>query len=106
MDIYKIKEYALILRRNLISKNITPDAILLFGSYAKNCAHNNSDIDIAVVSRDFGNDRIEEGALLNQIASKIDFRIEAIPISLSAYMDIDSHIPIIYEIQNSSICLL
>jgi len=106
MDINKIKEYALILRRELIFKGITPAAIFLFGSHAKGCARPDSDIDIAVVSRDFGKNRFEEGALLNLLANKIDCRIEAIPLSLSAYMDIDSHIPIIYEIQKTSICLL
>ncbi len=106
MDLRTIKEYALILRRELIAKGVIPTAILLFGSYAKNSARSNSDIDIAVVSRQFGFDRIAEGAMLNLIASKIDSRIEAIPLSLESYLDIDSHIPIVYEIQKTSVCLL
>ncbi|MEI8347199.1 MAG: nucleotidyltransferase domain-containing protein [Pseudomonadota bacterium] len=106
MDFGKFKEYALILRRELIQQKITPTAIFLFGSYAKKCAHKNSDIDLAVVSCQYGKNRLEEGAQLNLIASKIDPQIEAIPISLKNFMEIDSPIPIVYEVQKTGICLL
>ena len=45
--------------------------------------HAGSDLDIAVVSPDFGKDRFEEGKLLRRIAWRIDPRIEPIPSLLS-----------------------
>ncbi len=106
MDFKQIKEYAIAIRRELLAKGITPSAIILFGSYAKKCAREDSDIDIAVVSRDFGKNRFEEGVMLNLLVSKIDHRIEAIPISLTSFMDTPSVSPIIYEIQKTGVCLL
>jgi predicted nucleotidyltransferase len=49
-------------------KGIRVERALLFGSYAsgKDCA--NSDLDVAIVSPDFGKDRFEEGKMLFQIA--------------------------------------
>ena len=39
-----------------VVQNFSTDAIVLFGSYAKGTANENSDIDIAVVSPDFDYD--------------------------------------------------
>jgi len=44
-----------------------------------------SDIDVAVVSKNFGKDRVEEGMLLFRIAGKIDPRLEPVPISQKIY---------------------
>lgn len=51
----------------------------LFGSYAKNNARKDSDIDICVVSPKFGKDYLGELVNLQMIAHKIDLRIEAHP---------------------------
>jgi predicted nucleotidyltransferase len=40
-----------------------------------------SDIDVAVISKDFGKDRVEEGMTLFRIAGKIDPRLEPVPFS-------------------------
>ena len=76
--------------------------VVLFGSRASGRAHEYSDIDVAVVSPDFGKDSYREGANLFEIACAIDSRIEPVPISLSSYEN-DTWIPIIYEIRKNGI---
>ena len=86
----------------LIKKGITVDKIILYGSYAKGKGRPDSDIDVAVVSRDFGKDRTEEGMLLFRIAGEIDARLEPVPISVKAYEN-DTWVPLIYEIRTKGI---
>ncbi|MEK6539595.1 MAG: nucleotidyltransferase domain-containing protein [Deltaproteobacteria bacterium] len=62
-------------------EGITLDKVILYGSYAKGKERRDSDIDIAVVSKDFGKDRTEEGMLLFRIAGEIDTRLEPVPIA-------------------------
>lgn len=88
--------------RALMARGITIDKIVLYGSYAKGKQRPDSDIDIAVVSRDFGKDRIEEGMLLFRIAGEIDPRIEPVPISVKSYKN-DTWVPLIYEIRTKGI---
>ena len=54
------------------------------------------------ISDDFGKDRMKEGMLLFRIASKIDPRIEPIPISSRAYKQ-DGWIPLLHEIKSTGI---
>ena len=86
----------------LMAKGITIDRIVLYGSHAKGKQRPDSDIDIAVVSRDFGKDRVEEGMLLFRIAGEIDPRIEPVPISVKSYKN-DTWVPLIYEIRTKGI---
>ncbi|MFZ3065281.1 MAG: nucleotidyltransferase domain-containing protein [Nitrospirota bacterium] len=86
----------------LAEEGITVDKIILYGSYAKGKARPDSDIDVAVVSRDFGKDRTEEGMLLFRIAGEIDPRIEPVPISVESYKN-DTWVPLIYEIRTKGI---
>jgi len=51
----------------------------LFGSYAKGNHHKDSDIDICIVSNNFGNDYIKESVNLRKFAFEIDSRIEPVP---------------------------
>ena len=76
--------------------------VILFGSRASGRAHEYSDIDVAVVSPDFGKDSYREGAKLFEIACAIDPRIEPVPISSFSYKN-DTWIPIIYEIRKNGI---
>jgi len=62
------------------SKNMNINKVLLFGSFANEKDSLWSDIDIAVISSDFGKDRFIERTLLTSIACKIDPRIEPYPI--------------------------
>jgi len=66
-------------------KNIKIEAVFLFGSYAQNKADNNSDIDIAVISPDFGKDFFDECVFLKEISEKIDFDISPRAYSLEEY---------------------
>ena len=53
---------------------------ILFGSYAKGKVNPDSDIDIAVVSTQFGRDTTDEMMMLRKIALKIDSHIEPVPL--------------------------
>lgn len=53
---------------------------ILFGSYATGKVNPDSDIDIAVVSTQFGQDITEEMMMLRKIALKIDSHIEPVPL--------------------------
>lgn len=68
--------------------------IILFGSYAKGNFHDESDIDIAVVFKDFGN-LIEMQLDLMRLRRKIDSRIEPHPFRES---DFNISNPIVSEI--------
>ena len=106
MDFGEIKLKALALRTELLQQNIQVDSILLFGSHAEGKATIESDIDLAVVSKDFGKDRFQEGVLCNRLAYKIDSTIEVIPLSVAQYLDLNCIIPIIHEIQKKGVSLI
>lgn len=86
----------------LTMKGIRVEKVILYGSYASGKIHAGSDLDIAIVSPDFGKDRFEEGKMLLQLAWRVDPRIEAIPISPESY-ERDTWIPLIYEIRKKGI---
>jgi predicted nucleotidyltransferase len=83
---------------------IRVEKIILYGSRAAGACHEDSDIDVAVVSPDFGKDRFEEGVRLFQIAFKIDPRIEPIPISTESYKN-DTWVPLVYEIREKGVAV-
>ena len=93
-----IKKFINALKR----EGINIDRVILYGSYAKGNVRPDSDIDIAIISKDFGKDRVEEGMTLYRIAGKIDPRLEPIPFSTKAYEN-DTWIPLIYEIKQKGI---
>lgn len=76
------------------------DKVVLYGSYTQDRQRMDSDIDIAIISRNFGADPVEEGMNLFRIAGKIDPKIEPVPISLASYEN-DMWIPLIYEIRKN-----
>lgn len=49
-------------------EGIFVDRVILYGSYARGRIRADSDIDVAVISRNFGKDRTEEGMKLFRIA--------------------------------------
>ena len=89
-----IKEFVNALKR----EGIKIDRVILYGSYTKGNVRPDSDIDVAIISRDFGKDRVEEGMILFKIAGKIDPRLEPVPFSTKMYEN-DTWIPLIYEIR-------
>jgi len=86
----------------LKQEGIAVDRVILYGSYATGKTRPDSDIDVAVVSKNFGKDRVEEGMLLFRIAGKIDPRLEPVPISQKIYED-DTWIPLIHEIREKGV---
>lgn len=94
----KIKEFVKVLGKNKIKVT----KVILYGSRIAGRAHKYSDIDVAVVSPDFGKDRYKEGARLFELAYKIDPLIEPVPISAESYEN-DTWIPLIYEIRTNGI---
>jgi predicted nucleotidyltransferase len=88
--------------KELKKKKIRVSKVILFGSRASGRSHEYSDIDVAVVSPDFGKDRYREGAMLFEIACSVDPRIEPVAISLLSYKN-DTWVPIIYEIRKNGI---
>lgn len=96
--IEKLREF----RNALREDGIRVTKMVLYGSYANGHFHEYSDIDVAVVSPDFGKDRFEEGVRILEIAYKIDPRIEAVPVSTHSYK-IDTWVPLIYEIRKKGV---
>jgi len=76
-----VKDFIKILKE----RDLKIEAVFLFGSYAQNKANKDSDIDIAVISPDFGKDFFDECVLLKEISEKIDFDISPRAYSLEEY---------------------
>ena len=74
----------------------------LYGSFAKGKQGEWSDIDIAVVSPDFSDNRLEERIKLMRIASDIDDRIEPTPYQPDAFVDED---PLVWQIKQEGMPL-
>jgi predicted nucleotidyltransferase len=102
----KIRQLAVKLFVKLRDEGIRVDMIVLFGSYAKGKQREDSDIDLCVVSRDFGKDRIDEGASVNLIASRIDTRLECITANLYDYMAKSTISPILHEVKKHGVGIL
>ena len=69
----KVKKYADIVRHTMRVKKI-----LLYGSYALGCEHDNSDIDVAVIVDNLEGDYLELSSKLFELVGKIDVRIEPV----------------------------
>jgi len=82
----------------LVLKGLKVEKTIVYGSYASNREHADSDLDVAIVSSDLGEDRFEEGKMLLQTAWRIDPRLHPIPLSLDAYQN-DTWVPLIHEIR-------
>src|SRR3990167_3350421 len=77
-DIEKeIKSFITLLNEN----NIQVDKVILFGSHAKGIAKSYSDIDLAIISPQFGKDEVEEMMTLSKLSWKVSDRIESIPLT-------------------------
>ena len=86
------------------AQGISVDRVILYGSQASGRQRPESDIDVAIISRDFGKDQVEERMRLFRIAGGIDSRIEPIALSKRSF-DKDTWIPIIHEIREHGIAL-
>ena len=71
----KIKQYS----EKLQKAGIPVDKLIIFGSYAKGTAKSWSDIDVCVVSKQFGTNRHSERVLLMQAKDQSSLDIEPHP---------------------------
>lgn len=94
----KVNDFVKEIKKHKI--NVTK--VIIYGSRVSGKYHEFSDIDVAVVSPDFGKDRYKEGSRLFEIASKIDPLIEPVPVSEDSYEN-DTWIPLIYEIRKNGV---
>lgn len=76
-----IKKYL----EKLSVNNIRVKKAILYGSYANGKADKDSDIDLAIISPDFGNDSFDEALLLRKFNRGIDLDISPRPYSEKQY---------------------
>ncbi len=62
----------------LVRQSLNPKYIFLYGSYAKDAASQDSDIDIAVIVEKLDGDYLEEQSKLFKLRRSVDLRIEPI----------------------------
>jgi predicted nucleotidyltransferase len=86
----------------LRAKRIRVEKVVLYGSHASGNPGADSDIDLAIISPDFGHNRLRERTMLLQLAWRIDPRLEPVAISSESY-ERDTWIPLIYEIREKGI---
>lgn len=65
----------------LKQEGIKVSKVILFGSYAKGTARLDSDIDLAIISSQFGQDNLKEMMFLRKLALKIDSHIQPLAFS-------------------------
>lgn len=70
-----ITRYGAVLKRS----GIAAEKLILFGSYAKGKSRPDSDLDVCVVSKGFGKNRLQESMDLAALAVQVDSMIEPYP---------------------------
>ncbi|MEK7175334.1 MAG: nucleotidyltransferase domain-containing protein [Patescibacteria group bacterium] len=93
----EIKKIILNYRVLLERANIPVKRVVLFGSYARGTERKDSDIDLGIISEEFGQDEMKESSRINFLKWKLDNRIEAHPISSKDYDTIAT--PFINEVR-------
>ncbi len=74
----------------------------IFGSYATGKADEWSDIDVAIISPQIGNDRFEERIRLTELAVLIDVRLEPLPFNPDSFTSGD---PFVQQIKSEGIAV-
>ncbi|QGG49251.1 nucleotidyltransferase domain-containing protein [Heliorestis convoluta] len=69
----------------LKNKNIRVKIAILYGSVAAGLDNEDSDIDLAIVSPDLGQDRLKESLILKKVTRDIDLDISPRPYSMEQY---------------------
>lgn len=90
-----IKKVAKLLKDLLKERGITIDRIVVFGSQVRGGFRNDSDIDIAIISRNFeGKDTFQKAQMLKglkwELVEKLMLPIDIIPISLKEWRESSS----------------
>ena len=91
-----INTYIVTLKEN----GINLEKVIVFGSYVNGLPNAWSDIDIAVISPDFGKDTYNDRIMLLKLAYHVDPRLEVHPIG-SYEFEHESWRTIIHEIKTS-----
>ena len=98
----KIKKIVIEYLKELARSGIPVQKAIIFGSHAQGRAKKYSDIDLVIVSKKFGKNRIKEGQNLFKKAFRIDPRLEPIPVSPWQYKHYyDS--PLLYYVHKDGI---
>lgn len=87
--------------KEIILNGVPIDKAILFGSYSNNSYHNNSDIDVALVSPNFNGFGFEDRKLFSKINIKKEFSEITTKIFPTAYFEKGD--PFIKEILRSGI---
>lgn len=99
-NIFKIiARYLEFLRRNKTNFK----SVYLFGSYAKGEAHEDSDIDLAIIADNWENDLFDTQFLLMRMGVKIDTRIEPHPFITEEFEETN---PFVKDIMDNGIKIL
>lgn len=77
-----IKKYLAELKQH----GISVDEAILFGSFVKGTAREESDIDIALISNAFTGDRFDDRRRIIPFRRKIDSRLEPMPFSPAGFI--------------------
>ena len=85
----------------IVKENYNVVAVILFGSYAKGTEHEDSDIDIAIITDDIKTDIFDEEVKMTLLRRKIDNRIEPHIISIDDYENDET--PFVVEVKNTGI---
>jgi predicted nucleotidyltransferase len=83
---------------DLVSRQIRIESAYIFGSQAQGKASPESDIDVAVISRDFAGNKFDAHLSLMKLAAQVDSRIEPCPFFTEEF---DVNDPLVYEIRRT-----
>jgi predicted nucleotidyltransferase len=84
----------------IAKNNIKIEKVYLFGSYAHGTALEDSDIDVAIVSKDFSGDRFADRRRVVPLRRKIDRRLDPIPYRPENFKEND---PLVVEILKNGV---
>lgn len=86
-DFEKVKKQVAKFKEILIEQGFDDAKVLLFGSWSKNKVHENSDIDVCVVSKKFVGNRFDDMVNMNILAGQINNLIEVAPMTPEEFDD-------------------
>ncbi len=90
-----VREAAQLIKDFLKERNITADEIVVFGSYAKGNYTRDSDLDMAIISRDFNEkDVFQKAEMLKglkwALVEKFELAFDIVPMSLKQWQESSS----------------
>lgn len=94
----KVKKY----RLRIEKEGIPVEKILIYGSHVRGTAREDSDIDVCVVSKSFGEDRFEERLRLVRLVRDIDLRLEPVAFSLKDFKT-NKTSPLLHQIKKEGV---